>query len=139
MHNFGYQEDEHQVTMMEFSIWRRILVYTRPYGKKIGIAVGLSLLISLTSLALPYLTKNAIDQYITNEALPMPARLSGLLSIAGLFLVRAPHRFCRRVLPGRPSGIYRPACHAPAQAGSLSAICSPWISPFSTALRWAAW
>ena len=53
MLNFGYQEDEHQVAMMEFSIWRRILVYTRPYGKKIGVAVGLSLLISLTSLALP--------------------------------------------------------------------------------------
>lgn len=87
MHNFGYQEDEHQVTMMEFSIWRRILAYTRPYGKRIGIAVGLSLLITLTSLSLPYLTKNAIDRYITNEALPMPDRLSGVLSIAGIFFV----------------------------------------------------
>jgi ATP-binding cassette subfamily B multidrug efflux pump len=87
MHNFGYQEDEHQVTMLEFSIWRRIIVYTRPYAKKIGIAVILSLLISITSLALPYLTKIAIDQYITNQALSFSARLAGLLSIAALFFV----------------------------------------------------
>jgi len=87
MHNFGYQEGEHRVAMLEFSIWRRIFRYSRPYGGKIGLAVLLSLIITLASLALPYLTKNAIDRFIINDSLALQERLNGLWSIAIFFAV----------------------------------------------------
>jgi ATP-binding cassette subfamily B multidrug efflux pump len=87
LHNFGYQEGEHRVAMLEFTIWRRIFRYIRPYGNKIGLAVLLSFVITAASLALPYLTKNAIDQFITNQALSTPERISGLSYVAVIFAI----------------------------------------------------
>ena len=47
---------------------RRLLPFTRPHRRLLGWSIGLVILITLLDVALPYLTKEAIDRYIVPSA-----------------------------------------------------------------------
>ena len=85
MRNFGYIEQGKGPSFAEFGLWRRIFSISRGYQRAIGVAVLLSLVLTGTTLSLPYLIKNAIDLYITATALTTDARIEGVSSTALLF------------------------------------------------------
>jgi len=79
---YGYFEEEQLGRVGDFSIWRRLAAYGRPYWHGMAGAVLLSLVISATGLALPYLLGLGVDRYIVNDRLALAARLHGLTRIA---------------------------------------------------------
>lgn len=86
-HNYGFFEEEKLGDVKDAHLWRRILRYGLPHKRNIAIAIFLALTVIATGLALPHLTKVAIDQYITNEALSRSARLLGLNHLTMTFLL----------------------------------------------------
>ena len=62
-------------------LMRRLLLYLRPYGGAVALALGAIIGDALLQLAQPYLLKLAIDRYIAQ------GDLDGLNRVAGLFLV----------------------------------------------------
>ncbi len=78
MMNYGYSEEGQQGSLRDFHLWQRILQFARPYKLGLGIAVGISLIITSATLALPHLLQTAIDSYIMADTLPTAARLTGL-------------------------------------------------------------
>jgi ATP-binding cassette subfamily B protein len=82
------QADEIQDRSYDATLMRRILAYLRPYRKTVAAAVGLLAFVSLFQLAPPYLTKIAIDRYLTPVGdLSVAARYAGLWKIIGLFAI----------------------------------------------------
>jgi ATP-binding cassette subfamily B protein len=82
------QADEVQDRSYDATLMRRILKYMRPYRKTVAISVGLLALVSVFQLAPPYLTKLAIDRYLTPLGdISVTARYSGLWKVVGLFAV----------------------------------------------------
>jgi ATP-binding cassette, subfamily B, multidrug efflux pump len=61
---YGYMEEGRLGRPTDHRLLRRLSVYAKPYWRKIGLAFLLSLLITLSDLAVPYLAKIAIDRYI---------------------------------------------------------------------------
>lgn len=61
---YGYMEEGRLGRPYDRRLLRRLSVYAKPYRKRIGLALLLSLLITLFDLAVPYLSKIAIDRYI---------------------------------------------------------------------------
>ena len=60
-------------------IAKRLLHYLRPYGWQVGLAVAVLVLLSLTRLAVPLITKIAIDRYIVPRDVPGVFRISLIL------------------------------------------------------------
>jgi ATP-binding cassette subfamily B multidrug efflux pump len=89
-YGFGYFEEDHLEQSGEFHLWKRISGYLAPQWRGVAAAVFLSLIITATSLTLPYLVRIAVDSYIVNQDLKQQARLSGLsgltLSFIGLIV-----------------------------------------------------
>lgn len=73
-------EEEKLGAAYDSALMRRLLVYVGPYKKLFAICLGLIGIITLCELALPYITKIAIDRYIR------PGQLSGLYLLAALFV-----------------------------------------------------
>jgi ATP-binding cassette, subfamily B, multidrug efflux pump len=86
-HDHGYFEGDHIGQLGDIKIWRRLLDFVIPQWRWVALAVVLSTIITATSLALPRLIQVGIDQYIVNSALGAEERLSGLSSLAMVFLV----------------------------------------------------
>ncbi|MDD5758419.1 MAG: ABC transporter ATP-binding protein [Desulfobulbaceae bacterium] len=86
-HNYGFFEEETLGDVKDAQLWRRILRYGRPHKRNIAFAIFLALTVIATGLALPHLTKVAIDQYITNDALARSERLLGLSHLTMTFLL----------------------------------------------------
>jgi ATP-binding cassette subfamily B protein len=84
------QADEVQEKAVDRTLLRRILTYLRPYWKLVALSVSLLAFVSLMQLAPPYLTKLAIDRYLSPETggagLPLADRFAGLWRISGIFL-----------------------------------------------------
>jgi ATP-binding cassette subfamily B multidrug efflux pump len=72
-------EDEITGKAYDARLMRRLLSFTRPYRKLIFGGVFLTILAAFFQLAGPYLTKLAIDKYITNKD------LQGLYLVLGLY------------------------------------------------------
>ena len=66
-HDYGYIEDE-KGQIYDVGLMVRFFRYTRPYLSLILLAASLVILTTATELAVPYLTKAAIDQYIVTDA-----------------------------------------------------------------------
>ena len=65
---------------------RRILTYMRPYRRTVAFSVALLALVSVFQLAPPYLTKVAIDRYLTPTGeISVAARYAGLWKVLALF------------------------------------------------------
>ena len=78
MHNYGYSESEPDNFLGDLDLWRRILAKSSGYNRAIAVAVVLSLIVTLATLALPYLMKSGIDLYITADNAEDSLRMSGL-------------------------------------------------------------
>ncbi len=61
---YGYMEEGELGKPYNFRLLKRLAHYAMPYKKIISLALLLTILITLLDLALPYLTKIAIDRYI---------------------------------------------------------------------------
>lgn len=81
MHDYGYMEKGQKSSIGDIRLWKRILLSSQDYKPAIGIALLLSLIVTATTLSLPYLMKTAIDSYITVETLPAAARIAGITHI----------------------------------------------------------
>jgi ATP-binding cassette subfamily B protein len=82
------QADEIQERSYDATLMRRILRYLRPYRRTVGFSIALLAFVSVFQLAPPYLTKLAIDRYLSPEStLPAAARYAGLWKILGVFAV----------------------------------------------------
>lgn len=85
-HGFGYFEEDQLGQVHDVGLWQRILAYMAPYWRGVAVAVVLSLLITGTSLALPYLVSIGVDRFIVNEGKEISFRLSGLSGLVVPFL-----------------------------------------------------
>ncbi len=61
---YGYMEEGQLGRPYNLRLLKRLVPYTRPYRKVIAKALLLTLMITLVNLALPYLSKVALDRYI---------------------------------------------------------------------------
>ncbi len=62
--DYGYFEETKLGKPYDVKLLRRLYPFTRPYRISLYASIGLVLLITVLELALPYVTKIAIDQYI---------------------------------------------------------------------------
>ncbi len=62
--DYGYMEDGKLGKAYNFKLLKRLANYLKPYRKMVVSALLLSVLLTFTDLAIPYLSKIAIDQYI---------------------------------------------------------------------------
>ncbi len=84
--NFGFFEEEKLGDLKDLQLWRRILRYGWPQRHGLILAVFLALTVIATSLALPHLTRIAIDRFIMDQELSRAARLHGLRHLGSTFL-----------------------------------------------------
>ena len=65
--DFGYFEETKLGKPYDIKLLRRLYPFTRPYRHLLFWSIGLVLLITVLDLALPYVTKVAIDRYIVPQ------------------------------------------------------------------------
>jgi ATP-binding cassette, subfamily B, multidrug efflux pump len=87
----AYDPERPLTRAYDTGLLRRLGPYLRPHLGRLAGAVVLVLLITALEVALPYITKMAIDGYIVprSDDLSIPARLDGITRLTGLFLVLA--------------------------------------------------
>ncbi len=83
---YGYFEEDQLGQMGDVGLWQRIIGYTKPYWKGVAVAVLLSLVISATGLALPYLISIGVDT-IVDQDLTVELRQDGLARVVVPFAV----------------------------------------------------
>ncbi len=80
------QADEIEGKAYDSRLMRRILHYLAPYRRTVALSVVLLAIVSVAQLAPPYLTKVAIDRYLTPSAeVSNAVRYAGLWKIIGVF------------------------------------------------------
>lgn len=62
--DYGYEEEGKLGKPYNFKLLKRLAQYALPYKKTVAAALSFTILIALFDLAIPYLTKIAIDKYI---------------------------------------------------------------------------
>ena len=67
-HEHGYFEESRLGKAYDLKLLRRLYPFTRPHRRLLLWSVGLVFLITLVDVALPYITKEAIDRYIVPPA-----------------------------------------------------------------------
>ncbi|MFQ5511736.1 MAG: ABC transporter ATP-binding protein [Candidatus Krumholzibacteriia bacterium] len=83
-----FDDDEVLDRSYDRTLMRRILGYLKPYRGLVVVSIALLLLVSLFQLAPPYLSKIAIDRYITPDgSLDTGARYAGLMKVVAVFLL----------------------------------------------------
>jgi len=65
----------------------RLLRYAKPYTLLFIIAIAIVLSLTFVTLLPPQIVRTAINQYITNENLPLDQRFSGIFKMAVYFLL----------------------------------------------------
>lgn len=85
-YGYGYFEEAQLERVRDLKLWRRLLGILRPYWKPLLGAVVLSILISATGLAIPYVVRLGVDRYITVETLAFAERLHGLWTLTTIFV-----------------------------------------------------
>jgi ATP-binding cassette subfamily B protein len=83
--NYGYFEEDQLGKFGDLSLWRRIVFLGRPYWLGALLAVLLSFAVVGCGLALPYLIRLAVDDFILNTTAGIEVRLAGLKHLALLF------------------------------------------------------
>jgi ATP-binding cassette subfamily B protein len=82
-----FQSDEVLDRSYDRTLMRRILGYLKPYRKPVILSIFLLLIVSILQLVPPYLTKIAIDRYLSPlSSLEIGSRYSGLARIIGVFV-----------------------------------------------------
>jgi ATP-binding cassette subfamily B multidrug efflux pump len=65
--DYGYFEEDQLGKPYDLRLLRRLFPHVRPYGFLLLLSIGLVTAITVLDLALPYLTKVAIDRYIVQD------------------------------------------------------------------------
>ncbi len=98
--DYGYAEEQRLGRPYDLKLLARLIPFVRPYGGMLVLAVILVLAITVLELALPYVTKVAVDRYIVPQAAsgasPVPAmaeRMAGIGWMTALFLFLATANF----------------------------------------------
>lgn len=66
--DYGYSEEGRLGSPYDVRLLKRLLPFVKPYGGRMSAAVLLSILITFAEIAVPYITKMAIDRYIVPKA-----------------------------------------------------------------------
>jgi ATP-binding cassette subfamily B protein len=82
MRNFGYFEEGYQSNISERTLLLRTLTLLKPFILVFFGAVLLSLIVTGSGLALPWLMQQGIDLHIINSSQSFDLRMAGLLKIA---------------------------------------------------------
>ncbi len=102
MMDYGYSEEGRQASLSDLQLWRRILWFIGPYRVGLVGAVLISLLITLATLAMPYLVQTAIDNAILAVQLQPVERMAILTRNAvlygGIIVVVFFASFCQTLL-----------------------------------------
>jgi ATP-binding cassette subfamily B multidrug efflux pump len=69
--DYGHIEEGHLGKPYDRKLLKRLIPYARPYTRTIGLALVLTILLTLFDLAVPYLPKIAIDTYIRSLWYPV--------------------------------------------------------------------
>lgn len=85
-HGNEYFEEEYSGKIRDIRLWRQLMGFIALQWRWVAVAIGLSIVITLTGLALPRIIQLGIDRYIVNTTLGTDARITGL-SILGAFFV----------------------------------------------------
>lgn len=83
--NYGYFEEDQLGNFGDLSLWRRIVFLGKPYWLGAMLAVLLSFVAVGCGLALPYLIRLAVDDFILNTGAAVDVRLAGLKQLALVF------------------------------------------------------
>ncbi|MCK5196676.1 MAG: ABC transporter ATP-binding protein, partial [Desulfobulbaceae bacterium] len=83
---YGYFEEDHLGQVADTGLWRRIIAYSWPHRIKLTWAILLSFVVIGASLALPYLVRFGIDNYIVNTSIATAEAMSGLGKLAAIFI-----------------------------------------------------
>ena len=67
-HDFGYDEEGYETKGYDWGLLVRLAGYLNPYRRYLALSMVFLVVITGVELALPYLTKVAIDDYILNSA-----------------------------------------------------------------------
>ncbi len=72
-----------------------MLAFIRPYWRRMGLAIGLMLVVTALSLLIPYLIKVAIDRYIVEADTPGLTRTAIIIAVCylGLYLATAVQQY----------------------------------------------
>ena len=90
MHSdFGYFEEKKLGKAYDLKLLKRLYPFTQPYRLLLFWSVVLVLFITVLDLALPYVTKVAIDQYIVPRIEPADPRTSRQTELKGRYLTVA--------------------------------------------------
>ncbi len=87
-HDYHWEEEK-LGKALDMALMRRLLKYIVPYKHLFALAVALIVLITLLELSLPYITKTAIDRFITpaaNAALSVSEAVFGVSLLAGVYV-----------------------------------------------------
>ncbi len=87
MNDYGYYEDDHPTHFGDIHLWGRLVRFMLPQLRGVVWAVLLSLVITGSSLALPWIFQQAMDRYIVDASLPLNERVAAVGTLAGVFLV----------------------------------------------------
>ena len=86
MNDYGYYEDDHPTHFGDIHLWGRLVRFMLPQLRGVVWAVLLSLVITGSSLALPWIFQQAMDRYIVDASLPLNERVAAVGTLAGVFL-----------------------------------------------------
>ncbi len=86
MLDYGYYEDDYPTHFGDIHLWRRLVRFMLPQWRGVIWAVLLSLVITASSLALPWIFQQAMDRYIIDASLPVNERVAAIGALAGVFL-----------------------------------------------------
>ena len=65
--DYGYFEERKLGKPYDIKLLKKLYPFTRPYKALLFGSIGLVLLITILDLAIPYITKIAIDRYIVPQ------------------------------------------------------------------------
>ncbi|MHC1744243.1 MAG: ABC transporter ATP-binding protein [Syntrophobacteraceae bacterium] len=86
MNDYGYYEDDYPTHFGDIHLWRRLVRFMLPQWRGVVWAVLLSLVITASSLTLPWIFQQAMDRYIVDASLPMNERVAAIGALAWAFL-----------------------------------------------------
>ena len=84
--DFGYFEEKQLGKPYDLKLLRRLYPFVRPFMLFLWVSIVLVVLITLLDLALPYVTKIAIDRHIVPQMKPVAARKAAAGGAGGRYL-----------------------------------------------------
>jgi ATP-binding cassette subfamily B protein len=85
VHNFGYFEEGQVGKISDFSLWKRLLLYCRNHVAGLALAVLLSFVVTVATLAMPRIMQMAIDGCMIDPAKNINLNLDKLAGFSRMY------------------------------------------------------